>query len=197
MSYNVPINDFTNDVSIRHLTLSMSHRYSKIGGIDIYLKDMSTQMLERIKCTDSIKKTCDLINQLLKFKAVNFRKTFDTPFSQNIIDNISIIGVFLGNELIAIGNVDETMFLLKRDLTEDEYIDKAKIIDKKDLFDYIQIVLIKNAKKYIKDFSCNVKIISDFIINHKQYVPDLNIEEYNEFLTHVSALNKLLNKKEE
>lgn len=196
MSYAVSIKDFTTDVSIRNVTLSISHRYSKVRGIDIKLNTY-TKMSKDIKCTDSFKKTCDLINQLLKFEAITYTKICNTPFNQNIVDNISISAVFIGNEVIAIGNLNKTKFLLKRDLTEDEYIDNAKIIDKKDLFDYIQIILIENAKKYIKDFSCDVKIITDFITNYKQYVPDLNTEEYNEFLTHVSALNKLLNKKEE
>ena len=199
MAINIPISDFANGVTLRHLTLSICPYNCLIGGIDLHLKSEHKMLSEHILCIGEDEKLqciCQKINKLLKFEAVTLEKIRETPFEQNIVEGIEVSVIYIGKMIIAIGNAEETEFLIKEDFDKNAYLNSTTFLSKKGLFDYIQINLMENAKKYMSDFSCKVALMHDYIASSKQYITNLSIEDRDKLLYYVKDLDELLNKKD-
>ena len=184
MAINIPISDFANGVTLRHLTLSICPYNCLIGGIDLHLRNEHKMLSEHILCIGEDEKLqciCQKINKLLKFEAVTLEKIRETPFEQNIVEGIEVSVVYIGKMIIAIGNAEETEFLIKEDFDTNAYLNSTTFLSKKGLFDYIQINLMENAKKLMMESgSANISMNDITRYSLSQGVTLEQVEKSNE-----------------
>lgn len=186
--------NFPNSVKIYDAKMDIQHTPIKIttNAFEIKVRGRDSTFQSQkfsVICLDgkkqdlfTIKNNIELLVEHILFPIEALEK-YDFHF---LAKNIPIKAVVFDNNVIAIGNTNETRFLTTKDL-------KQSAINKDNLLILLSSLIYKKTEDTMKEFSANVQSFMHFLDDYKHFLKYSNTEEIkrlNEALSKVSSMIK-------